>query len=131
MSKTPRRRQFHFTSRFCNSIEIERTQNHTDDEPYTNDHWECHRIGETIKRGNEEQDNSAEGKCDFVPEETPPAVFVGIIPDLRIVERLADPEAINGIRADLTSHQRSAQSRKEQTHQDLNAQEHDSDGQRE
>jgi hypothetical protein len=28
------RNKYHFISRFCNFIEIARTQNHTDDEPY-------------------------------------------------------------------------------------------------
>jgi hypothetical protein len=72
---------------FCDFIEIQRTQNNADDEPYTNNHWECHHLGETIDQGNEEQDDSAETKCDSVPEETPPAVFVGIIPAATDVDR--------------------------------------------
>src|SRR3954453_17888390 len=64
------------------------------------------RISNRVDGRGPVEDKAGEGGPDPGPEEAPPGERIGVVPDLRIVQSPADPEAVEGVRSDLAPHQR-------------------------
>src|SRR4051812_533814 len=68
------------------------------------------------------EDEAGEGGPDPGPEEAPPGERIGVVPDPWVVQRPADPEAVEGVRADLAPHQRDGEGGHEQARRDVDEQ---------
>src|SRR4051794_754146 len=86
------------------------------------DRGACRRIDNRVDGRGPVEDKAGEGGPDPGPEEAPPGERIGIVPDLRIVQRPADPEAVEGVRADLAPHQRDGEGGHEQARRDVDEQ---------